>query len=260
MKVRRKAVDGALGLRASTHVVLLGIDMSEERLRSLVQHSSDIITVVDADGTILYESTTVERGLGYKPEEQVGKHTFDFVHPGDLEQVRKIFTEALAKPGPTQRAEVRCRHADGSWRYLEALGNNLLEDHVTECKQAERILRESEERYRAVVETAAESIFLVDIETKGIVQTNAAFRNLLGYSSEEIAGLRSYRHAISGAGGFRRQDSLGRSRRRPGGHGLSRSKPSRIVASPDGAKSIEGSFGCLGAREKANGLPIRAAF
>jgi PAS domain S-box-containing protein len=83
--------------------VLLGIDMSEERLRSLVQHFSDIITVVDADGTILYESPTVERGLGYKPKEQVGKHTFDFVHPGDLEQVRKIFTEALAKPGPTQR-------------------------------------------------------------------------------------------------------------------------------------------------------------
>jgi len=63
---------------------------------------------------------------------------------------------------------------------------------VTERKQAERILRESEERYRAVVEKAAESIFLVDIETKGIVQTNAAFQNLLGYSSEEIAGLMLY--------------------------------------------------------------------
>jgi hypothetical protein len=53
MKVRRKAVDGALGLRDSTHVVLLGIDMSEERLRSLVLHFSDTITVVGADGTIL---------------------------------------------------------------------------------------------------------------------------------------------------------------------------------------------------------------
>ena len=166
MKVRRKAVDGAFGLRDSTHVVLLGIDMSEERLRSLVQHFSDIITVVDADGTILYESPTVERVLAYKPDEQVGKHAFDFVHPEDLEQVRKIFTEALTKPGLTQRAEVRCRHADGSWRYLEALGNNLLEAHVTECKQAERILRESEERYRAVVETAAESIFWLTLRPK----------------------------------------------------------------------------------------------
>jgi len=96
-----------------------------------IQHSSDIITVVDADGTVRYESPTVERVLGYRPEEQVGKHAFDFVHPEDLEQIRKTFIEALAKPGPTQRAEVRCRHADGSWRYLEAHGNNLLEDPAT---------------------------------------------------------------------------------------------------------------------------------
>lgn len=133
----------------------------------------------------------------------VGKPAHEYVHPADLEQGRKILTESLAKPGLTLRTELRYRHADGSWHYFEALGTNLLEDPVTrgivinsrdvcDRKEAERILRESEERYRAVVEKAAEAIFSVDIETKGILATNAAFRNLLGYSSEETAGLTLY--------------------------------------------------------------------
>ncbi len=61
---------------------------SEERLRAvLVQYASDIITIIEADGTVRYVSLAVERVLGYKPEERVGKSVFDFVHQDDIEQV-----------------------------------------------------------------------------------------------------------------------------------------------------------------------------
>ena len=121
---------------------------SEERYRTLVQYGSDIITILESDGTIRYESPAVERVLGYRPEEMVGTDTFDYVHPDDLEKVLETFLEGIATKRPTAVIELRFRHADGSWRYLEAIGVNLLEDpavrgimvnsrDITERKKAE---------------------------------------------------------------------------------------------------------------------------
>src|SRR4028119_454838 len=101
---------------------------SEKRFRSLVQNASDITTVLDADGTIRYESPSIERLLGYRPEDLVGQNAFDYVHPDDLERVRRIFGETTKRSGASRPVEVRFRHADGSWRYMEWIGNNLLED------------------------------------------------------------------------------------------------------------------------------------
>ncbi len=104
------------------------LHQSEERFRSLVQYSSDIITILEADGTIRYESPSIERILGYGPEELIGGSVFDYVYPEDVERVRSIFVEALKNERVTPLVEFRFRHSDGSWRYLEAIGNNLLAD------------------------------------------------------------------------------------------------------------------------------------
>jgi diguanylate cyclase (GGDEF)-like protein/PAS domain S-box-containing protein len=104
------------------------IKESEERFRSLVQNTSDIITILDADGTITYVSPAVERVTGYKPEEQIGTDAFRPVHPDDREQALSIFTEVLKSPGLHPPLEFRVPHKDGSWRYLEHVVNNLLDD------------------------------------------------------------------------------------------------------------------------------------
>src|SRR5215212_1150700 len=101
---------------------------SEERFRSLVQNSSDIITILDADGTVHYVSPAVERVTGYKPEEQVGTNAFGSVHPDDSEQALNTFAEVLKRPGLHPPLEFRVPHKDGSWRYLEHVVNNLLDD------------------------------------------------------------------------------------------------------------------------------------
>jgi len=101
---------------------------SEGRFRSLIRNASDVITVLDRDGVILYESPAVERVLGYGTEELLGKSVFDFVHPGDRKRVRN---EALASPegwGPSRPLQYRFRHKDGSWRFLESVASNLLAD------------------------------------------------------------------------------------------------------------------------------------
>jgi diguanylate cyclase (GGDEF)-like protein/PAS domain S-box-containing protein len=101
---------------------------SEERFRSLVQYSSDIITILEADGTVRYVSPAVERVTGYKPEEQVGTNAFDSVHPDDREQALNTLAEVLKRPGLHPPLEFRVPHKDGSWRYLEHVVNNLLDD------------------------------------------------------------------------------------------------------------------------------------
>src|SRR5215217_4388875 len=104
------------------------IKESEERFRSLVQYSSDIITILEADGTIRYESPAVERVMGYKPEEQGGTNAFGSVHPDDRERALGMFAEILKSPGLHPPLEFRVPHKDGSWRYLEHVVNNLLDD------------------------------------------------------------------------------------------------------------------------------------
>ena len=132
---------------------------SERRFRSLVQNISDIITIVDAEGITRYQSPSVERVLGYRPEDTVGPSAFDYVHPDDIERVRSIFAGIKESAGVGGPLEVRARHADGSWRHIEATFNNLLEDpavrgivvnsrDVTERKAAEERLREVREAER----------------------------------------------------------------------------------------------------------------
>jgi PAS domain S-box-containing protein len=59
--------------------------------RSVLQHGTDIFTILEADGTIRYVSPSIERVLGYKPEELLGRDAFDYVHPEDLERVGAAF-------------------------------------------------------------------------------------------------------------------------------------------------------------------------
>src|SRR5919112_89838 len=124
----------------------------EERFRSLVQYSSDIITILDADGTIRYASPAVEKVMGYRPEEQIGTNAFGLVHPDDKDRALDTFAEVLKSPGLHPPLEYRVPHKDGSWRYLEHAVNNLLEDpavrgvvvtswDVTERKALEEQLR-----------------------------------------------------------------------------------------------------------------------
>jgi diguanylate cyclase (GGDEF)-like protein/PAS domain S-box-containing protein len=101
---------------------------SEERFRALVQNASDIITVVDLDGRITYETPSVERILGYAPEELEGRPILDIVHPDDHEASIAYFLEAMRHGGVTAPVRWRVQHADGSWRYVETIYKNLAED------------------------------------------------------------------------------------------------------------------------------------
>jgi diguanylate cyclase (GGDEF)-like protein/PAS domain S-box-containing protein len=101
---------------------------SEERFRSLVQNSSDVISIVDADGGVRYHSESVRRVLGYDPAELIDGDPLSLVHPDDRERVARFVAEAALRPGVTAAETWRVRHRDGAWLHSETVAANLLED------------------------------------------------------------------------------------------------------------------------------------
>ena len=174
------------------------IKESEERFRSLVQNTSDIITILKADGTVRYVSPAVERVTGHKPEEQIGTDAFRSVHPDDREQALSIFAEVLKRPGLYPPMEFRVPHKDGSWRYLEHVVNNLLYDpavrgvvvnsrDVTERKDAQAALDQLSRQHEMVLKSAGEGIFGLD-RNGNVTFVNPAASRISGWSIQELLG------------------------------------------------------------------------
>jgi PAS domain S-box-containing protein len=101
---------------------------SELRARSLIENVSDIVTILEPDGVIRYESPSIERTLGYTPEELVGRNAFEFVHPEDIAGIQQAFARSLDEQSDFSTAVFRWQHKDGSWRTLEALGKDMSDD------------------------------------------------------------------------------------------------------------------------------------
>src|SRR5919112_1352552 len=121
-------------------------------LRSVVENSSEIVTIIDPEGTLRYASSAWDRVLGYDPEKMAGTNVLNYVHPDDLPHVLKEIEKALSEGvTTTSKAEYRLRHADGSWRWVESVGTYMLDDpavggvvvttrDITDRKEAEERL------------------------------------------------------------------------------------------------------------------------
>jgi diguanylate cyclase (GGDEF)-like protein/PAS domain S-box-containing protein len=101
---------------------------SEARFRSLVQHSSDVIAVLDGDATVRFASPSVERLFGYPPESLVGTRLLDVLHPDDAAEATAFLSGLAGEPGATARVAWRLRHPDGSWLNVESVATNLLSE------------------------------------------------------------------------------------------------------------------------------------
>ncbi|WDT75346.1 MAG: ATP-binding protein [Candidatus Manganitrophus sp.] len=95
---------------------------NEDYFQSLIEHSSDIITVIDVMGGILYDSPSVERVLGYRQGALVGQNIFQCVHPDDIPHLMEAVRKGSQELEKAFLVEFRFRHRDGSWRLLESMG------------------------------------------------------------------------------------------------------------------------------------------
>jgi diguanylate cyclase (GGDEF)-like protein/PAS domain S-box-containing protein len=101
---------------------------SEERFRSLVQNASDLVVIVDASGILVYVSPAIQRMLDFTPDDAIGTTGLNWIHPDDRAGVESILRQRLFQQGARESLEFRLRHRDGSWRFVEVIVSNLLDD------------------------------------------------------------------------------------------------------------------------------------
>ncbi len=172
----------------------------EKYFRTLTENALDVLSVLNPEGLLQYVSPSITRVLGYEPQELVGQNAFGLVHPEDMAEMTRIFGEALQTSGVPFTAEIRYRHRDGSWRYLEAVGQNRLADpevaaivinsrDVTDRRTAEAIVRESEKQYRLIFDGNPIPMWVFDHETLAFVEVNDAAVQAYGYTREEFLAM-----------------------------------------------------------------------
>lgn len=174
----------------------------EAYFRSLIENSSDMITIVDEKGIIVYESPSIKRVLGYEPSEVIGRSAFDFSWPEDMNEIRASFGRAISKHGNPLPGIQRYLHKDGSWRYLESIDQNMLEDKevrglvvnshdVTARVKAEDALRKSEARLNTLVHNIPDLVWLKDFDGLYLA-CNPAFERFFGAKESDIVGKTDY--------------------------------------------------------------------
>jgi len=171
---------------------------SEDRFRSLVETTSDWIWEVDKDGVYTYSSPKVTEILGYASEEVIGKTPFDFMAPQEAKHIAEAFQAIMESRKPFENLENTNVAKDGRLVVLETsgepvfdasghfLGYRGIDRDVTERKQAEDALRESEKNYRNLVENQGEGIGIVDPEERFIF-ANPAAHDIFGVEQGGLA-------------------------------------------------------------------------
>jgi PAS domain S-box-containing protein len=179
--------------------------MAESLHRKLVEEATDIMTVIDADGTITWVSPSVEQTLGYDPEDLIGEVGYEYQHPDDRAAVSDAIEQLQVEPENPQVVETRFRQSDGSWRWLEATLQNRFDDEtiegilvvsrdISERKSQQQDYRELAQEYKTLLETVQDGIFFLSVDPDDpdsmfrFERLNQAYEEQTGITTEEIQG------------------------------------------------------------------------
>ena len=173
---------------------------SEKRFRSLIYNSTEIIRILDENGTIIFDSPSSVHILGYPEGSLVGKNPIDYIHPDDQEKVKKDLKEVYDNKNTGIPTEFRIRKADGTYLPVESTSQNLTDvpsiagivvttHPIKERKEMENALRDSEEKYKMLFESDPAYTILIDREGK-ILEINNAAVNFTGKTREDLINKR----------------------------------------------------------------------
>jgi PAS domain S-box-containing protein len=157
----------------------------------------DVIVIIDEEGINRYKSPNIEKLFGWKPEEVVGKSTWDNVHPDDIKSTQKFFEEMMHAPDAVKTMECRYRCKDGTYKWIEFTGNNLLDDpdlhgilgnykDITERKEAEDLLLEKTDLLQNVTDNMFDLVAITDLS--GVFTYAGPSHRILGFEPEEFLG------------------------------------------------------------------------
>jgi PAS domain S-box-containing protein len=176
--------------------VEVALQQSEEKYRSLVEHSPDIVWSFSSRSGTIYVSSRVEPILGYTPA-YLYKHPWLWnksIHPEDQQRVDRAVADFGA--GKEMNVEYRIKNSSGNWLWFndrsigrQQAGEEVIIEgistNITERKQAEEIIRESEARFRSIFDNNADAVFLTAPDG-GIIAANPAACRMFGYTEAEF--------------------------------------------------------------------------
>lgn len=174
----------------------LAMKASEEKFRTLVEDTADWVWEVDQQGQFIYSNNSVEEILGYTAGQIMGRIIWDYLDPDELIETKEFFLENIEKGRPFKGLVNNYLHRDGNAVILEASARPIINEKrqvagfrgvcrdITQRMLADQILRQSEARYRALVDTSPDAIFLTNVEGK-ILLANSQSVKMLGYESED---------------------------------------------------------------------------
>ncbi|HEV7887297.1 MAG TPA: PAS domain S-box protein, partial [Acidimicrobiales bacterium] len=172
---------------------------SERRFKAMIEHSSDLLTVVGPEGTIIFASPSASRVAGVDAATLIGAEPFGNAHPEDRQTITGLLENAVRRPvGPASPVEVRVQHPDGGWRWFETIATNLTRDaevggivltsrDVTDRKAADLRLTESEARFRSLVQNSSDVVAVLD-EGGVASYVSSAVDRVLGYDADVMLG------------------------------------------------------------------------
>ncbi len=172
----------------------------QKRFRALIEQISDVIYLLDEGCRTNYVSPSVTRVLGYSTEEQLGQSPFDLLHESFQHEARQIARELLETPGGVRTLEAWLRHKEGSWRWIEAVISNRLQDpevgalvltcrDLTGHKRTEEMLRTQESEFRTFFEMVGVGSAEVDPFSGRFVRVNRKLAEISGFPMEELLKL-----------------------------------------------------------------------
>ncbi len=198
LKVLRSRVAELEDKKAQLRNMKEFLSSGAEAFAVLLECSPELSTVVDADARIMSAAPSVEKALGYKPEELAGRSIFDFVFPDEVPALQEFFTICMGTPRHSLSMEFRFRHADGSWHTLDATCINLIHNtavrgivltarDITERKQAEETVAARERYYRSLIRNAADMVSVLD-ENLAFKWGSPSASRITGYGPEDVYG------------------------------------------------------------------------
>jgi PAS domain S-box-containing protein len=179
---------------------IAALHFSENRFRALMENSLDDVSLVGADGTLIWESPSVVRNLGYPPDKLLGNNILQLLHPEDADGIQYLFAELVDKPDSRQFGSFRLRRMDGTWRWVEAVATNMLNDpsvqavvinyrDVTERRNMQDEISIREQNYRSILAQASDGIFAINSSGR-FIDVNPSGCAMLGYTLEELLAIK----------------------------------------------------------------------